>query len=107
MKLGTIADLREALGGRDENGKLKIGETFAIALKRAAGLTATRFDIDAAVRWLSKNGNFKISDVYPLRPHDARSRRGKKPDTSSRRQCHQRNPPSPGGAVFDKSGSLS
>lgn len=70
MRLGSIEMLREALGGRDGQGKLVVGETYAAALKIAAGMKGRRlFDIDAAVKWLKDHPAWKMTDVYPRRSH--------------------------------------
>jgi hypothetical protein len=61
MRLGTIAMLREALAGRDQNGKLLVGATYARELKIAAGMKGNRlFDIDAVVKWRKEHPNWRI-----------------------------------------------
>ena len=56
MRLGTIEDLRHALGGTRPGEEPRVGATYAAALKRAAGLTGTRlFDIDQAVKFKRRN----------------------------------------------------
>jgi len=61
MRLGTIEALRETLGGRDKNGKLQVGTTYARELKIAAGMKGTRlFDIDGVVKWREAHPDWKI-----------------------------------------------
>lgn len=65
MRLGDLTTLRELLAGRDAEGDLIIGETYACALKKAAGFSGTRwFDVEAVVAWLKKNPQWKSTDVY-------------------------------------------
>jgi hypothetical protein len=70
MRLGTIERLREALAGRDANGKLQVGTTYARELKIAAGFKGCRlFDIDAVVKWLEAHPTWRIPRQqrrYPL-----------------------------------------
>jgi hypothetical protein len=88
MRLGSIDKLREALGGRDGQGNLVVGETYAIALKKAAGMQGTRlFDIEAAVKWKRDHPAWKMTEVYPRR----------------RRKCSLSSRPA---AVADKSDAL-
>lgn len=68
MRLGTLMDLRVELGHGGEPG---ISESYASALKKAAGVTARKFDINFVIRWLRDNPNFKMSDVYKRKPKSA------------------------------------
>lgn len=67
MRLGTLLDLRFALGTKPD-GTPAVCESFACALKKAAGITARKFDIHQAVKWLRENPHFKMSDVYKRKP---------------------------------------
>jgi hypothetical protein len=61
MRLGTIETLREALGGRDNNGKLYIGATYARELKIATGMKGARFfDIEAVIQWRKERPNWRM-----------------------------------------------
>jgi hypothetical protein len=84
MKLGSLTDLREALGGRAPDGRLTVGATYATALKRAAGVGGTRlFDIDSVVRWRKQHPRFKIADVYGARSAAPQSPEAKEPSRKS------------------------
>jgi len=61
MKPGTIQDLCAYLN---------VKETFATALKKAAGLRVRKFDLDRVKRWWMDNPNFQVSQVYPRSPSD-------------------------------------
>lgn len=66
MRLGTLDDLREALGGKTPEGKFVIGKTYACALKKAAGMGGTKyFDVQSVVKWRRGNPAWKMTDVYP------------------------------------------
>ena len=58
MKLGGLSALREALGG-------DVGDTYLSALKKAAGITTRKFDVERAVEWLRNNPDFQVRDVFP------------------------------------------
>lgn len=73
MKIGTIDDLRLALGTRAD-GSPVVGRLFATALKKAAGLQSRLFDVTVAVNYLREHPNFQIRDVYP-RADEANGRR--------------------------------
>ena len=47
---------------------LNVGETFAAALKKAAGVTTRKFDITRVKALYKANPDFQISDVYPRPP---------------------------------------
>lgn len=64
MRLGTLETLREALG-RNVDGSYSVGLTLASAIKKGAGMTARKFDVDAVVAWKKKNPNFTIGDAFP------------------------------------------
>lgn len=58
MKLGTLDDLVEAMGGN-------VSKNYACALKGAAGMRGTRiFDVDRALQFKARNPAWKITDVY-------------------------------------------
>ena len=76
MRLGGLEQLREVLGGRNAEGELMVGRTYASALKQAAGMGGTRlFDIDAAVKWRKEHPLWKMTEVYPRLPSCSRSSR--------------------------------
>ncbi len=59
MRLGTLADLQDALGGG-------VGRGYASALKQAAGMVGCRrFDVDAVVKWRREHPNWKMTDPRP------------------------------------------
>lgn len=66
MQIGGIKELQLALG-TDGEGKPRVSESWAKALKKAAGFTGRFFDVSAVIRYLKKNPNFKISDAYKRR----------------------------------------
>ena len=66
MNIGNIQDLRRALGLRAD-GNPRVGDLFAAAMKKAAGVNTRLFDVGAVLRWYRANPNFKIADVYPRR----------------------------------------
>lgn len=65
MNIGGLTQLCE---------ELHIGETFASALKKAAGITARKFDINVVKRWWAAHPNFKITDVRPRNSNPQRRR---------------------------------
>ena len=56
MKLGNLQDLMARLG---------VGQTYACALKKAAGMHTRLFDLEKAEKYLEQNPNFSIDLVYP------------------------------------------
>lgn len=76
MRLGGLDALREALGGRDANGRFVVGRTYASALKQAAGAKGCRlFDIDAVVQWRKDRPAWRITEVFPHRPSKSQKRK--------------------------------
>jgi hypothetical protein len=55
MRIGDIKTLRQALGG-------VVGRSYCFALKRAAGMTGSRyFDIDLVIKWRKNNPHWKMA----------------------------------------------
>jgi hypothetical protein len=72
MRIGTVETLRQALGG-------VVGRSYCFALKRAAGMTGSRyFDIDLVIKWLKKNPHWKMTMEY----RRSTKRAGNLPDRS-------------------------
>lgn len=61
MNIGGIPELCE---------KLHIGDTFASALKKAAGITARKFDINIVEKWWQDHPEFRIEDAFPRKKKD-------------------------------------
>lgn len=70
-------DLRVALG---HDGKPSVSSSYASALKNASGVKARKFDINAVIRWLRNNPDFKMSHVY--------KRKAKPEAPTSERPCN-------------------
>jgi hypothetical protein len=72
MNIGGLKELQIALGN---NGRPAVGQTYASALKKAAGVTGRKFDVDAVVTWFRRNPNFNSTMVYPKRGRSGQPRR--------------------------------
>lgn len=87
MTLGDLISLRERLGGRRRK-KLLIGETYASALKLAAGIPkgSRWFDIDAVILWKEQHPQWAPSrkrtaqSSAPRSPSRRKGRRAKTAD---------------------------
>lgn len=92
MKLGGIYALQIALGGLKPDGQPVISESFAKALKKAAGFTARIFDVQEVKSWWKKNPNFKITDAYPRKINPGAAGIGR-PQVIRGRRRNRPNPP--------------
>ncbi len=73
MRLGTLNDLRNALGG-------DVGITYCAAVKKAAGFAGRKFDIEGAVKFLKRNPTWTMMEVYPRRQRNQPGRRSASAD---------------------------
>lgn len=75
MKIGTLTNLIEALGG--------CSPTFASAVKNGAiragvPVNKRRFDIDVVIEWYNAQPEFTITSIYPRKPKAKSNSRAKK-----------------------------